>query len=125
MNDQVMIASRAHDPMQGIVDRALYGDAWSQARQWPAIACTVASLATSNGHASRRTYLHISFGPLAVEIALWGARFWEEGVPAETKPVDWLLVSPSPLASVEDALGLLRPRADLVTCLNASSGKAA
>jgi len=118
MNDQLWIVDRVHVVKQGTADRTLAGDAWSQARRWPAIACTVASLTTDNDHPPRRAYLYISFGPLTREVTLWGARFWEEDVPDETQPVDWLLVSPSPLSSVEDALGLLRPRADLVTGLS-------
>jgi len=52
---------------------------------------------------------------LTQEGLLWGARFWEEGAPEEANPVDWLLLSPLPLSSVEDALNLLQAQPDLVT----------
>lgn len=85
------------------------------ARKWVACAGIVATLAPKNGTCARRARLLISFGPQACNAPLWGARFWEEDAPKNTRPVDWLLDSEQPVSCVEDALRMLRNRPDLAT----------
>lgn len=83
-------------------------------RQWVACAGIVATLTPKNGTCDRRAHLLISFGLQAYSTSLWGARFWEDDAPKNTRPVDWLLDSEQPVSCVEDALQLLRNRPDLV-----------
>lgn len=84
------------------------------ARQWVASAGIVATLTPKNGTCARRAHLLISFGLQAHSTPLWGAQFWEEDAPKNTKPVEWLLDSEQPVSCVEDALQLLRNRPDLI-----------
>jgi hypothetical protein len=111
--------TRQNQPTAVIDLAALSGveQSMSVARQWPASACTVAILTQTDGVSPRRACLHISFGALTRVPTLWGARFWEENLPNSEDSVDWLITSPEPISSVEDALHLLRSRPDLVTDL--------
>ena len=86
------------------------------ARQWVPVSGIIADLARPHDGLSRRAHLHISFGPLTeTPRASWGARFWEENAPAGAPPIEWLLNSHSPVASVQDALQLLKQTPDLIT----------
>lgn len=86
------------------------------ARQWVPISGIVADLASAHGGLSRRAHLHISFGPLTeTPQASWAARFWEEDAPAGATPIEWLFNSHAPVASVQDALQLLKQTPDLIS----------
>jgi len=85
------------------------------ARQWIALSGIVADLATPHGDFPRRAHLHISFGSLTEKPASWGARFWEEDAPVGAPPIEWVLFSPIPVESVQDALQLLNQTHNLVT----------
>lgn len=87
------------------------------ANQWQALAGTVASLSSPDGHIKSRVRLHISFGVLSQDAKLWGARFWEADDPHNVNRVDWLLISKQPVRCVEDAVQLLLSRSGLVTGL--------
>lgn len=118
MNARLSMTNRSLATETAIEDRALFLAARTQARRWPATGCTVATLAATNGNPTQRARLHISFGLLAPERHLWGARFWEVDALPGSEPVEWLLVSEQPVSCIEDALQLLRARRDLVTRLD-------
>lgn len=118
MNAQTFIPDQCVSLGVTTVDQALFSGVRAKAQQWPAIGCTVATLAATNGHTGRCARLHISFGPLVQGVSLWGAHFQEVDALPEAEPVEWLLVSEQPVTCVEDALRLLCARHDLVTRLD-------
>jgi hypothetical protein len=90
------------------------------ARRWSAAAGSVATLAVTNNATERRARLHISFGSLSDADGPWAARFWETLAPSGVEPIEWLLISDSPIRCTEDALHLLLADPGLVTALSCS-----
>lgn len=86
-----------------------------QARQWDAVAGTVVTLQPNNAAVARRARLHISYGQLSQAGCPWCARCWEEEIVDGIAPVEWLLTSEQPIASVQDALGILMATPETVS----------
>jgi Transposase DNA-binding/Transposase DDE domain len=87
----------------------------TRARSWPSQASRPFEVPARHGHPGRSTQLQLSFGQLTLlpprnepraskdPIPVWVIRVWEEQAPEGEEPLEWILLTSVPTATLEEA----------------------
>jgi|SRR5579883_1197016 len=118
---QACQATHTHFLVRGFENRRLQpqedgqGHLLDEVRNWPTQANRPLQVPASHGRTARSTVVQLAFGQLTVlpprfetrcgkePLSLWAVRVWEENTPVGEEPLEWILLTSVPTATLEQA----------------------